>query len=165
MAWRTHEQPLLSFFEAQVVFSPSQQLALDLYNLSHFENASKTRFLTLITVVEVLSVKAKRAPAALALIADFRKALETSQMSSNEKQRLHDGLGNLKWESIGASCRDFVARYAGPPDVDYFSRCYKARSELVHDGSTKRPEAADPTRLDELVSKLLIQNLSQAMSP
>src|ERR1700674_559587 len=129
-----YEQPLLSFFEAQVVFTPSQQLALDLYNLSHFENASKTRFLTLITVVEVLSIKAKRKPAALALIDDFRKTLDASQLSSAEKQRLHEGLGNLKWESIGAACRDFVAKYANPDDVDYFSRCYKARSELVHDG-------------------------------
>ena len=155
-----YEEPLQAFYEAQVTFSPKQQLAIDHYNLSHFENVPKTRFLTLITVVEVLSTRKKRSPAARAQLKELLLAVRSSTLPVEEKRPLCDGIGNLKQESISGACRDFVAQFLPKEDVDFFAECYKARSDLVHDGITKRPEAIDPTKLDLLVSRLLIGALT-----
>jgi hypothetical protein len=88
--------------------------------------------------------------------------VRSSTLSADEKKRLCDGIGNLKQESISAACKEFVAQFLPTEDVDFFANCYKARSDLVHDGITKRPEAIDPTKLDELVSRLLIRALTAA---
>jgi len=155
-----YEDSLRDLYTAQVTFTPKQRLALDLYNLSHFENDAKTRLLTLVTVVEVLATRAKRSPAVRALLSGFIPKVRSSSLTVTEKHRLTDGLGNLKQESISGACRDFVGKYRSPEEVTFFSNCYKARSDLVHDGKTSRPEAIDPTRLDQLVSQLLIASLA-----
>ena len=51
-----YEDRLRMFYDANISLTSKQQLALDLYNLTHFENTTKTRFLTLITVVEILEL-------------------------------------------------------------------------------------------------------------
>lgn len=158
-----YEDSLRRFYAAQVTFTPKQRLAIDLYNLSHFENVPKTRFLTLVTVVEVLATRTKRSPAVRALLKEFLTNVRSSGLTVIEKQRLRDGLGNLKQESISGACKDFVGTYSSAEQATFFSNCYKARSDLVHDGKTSRPEATDPTRLDELVSQMLIASLSRAV--
>jgi hypothetical protein len=153
-------EPLEAFYDARVTFNPKQQLAIDLYNLSHFENIPKTRFLTLITVVEVLATRRGRSHAVRAQIKELIRAVRSSTLPDEEKRRLCDGIGNLKQESISSACREFVAQFIPEDEVAFFAECYKARSDLVHDGVTKRPEAIDPTKLDLLVSRLLIGALT-----
>jgi hypothetical protein len=153
--------PLTNLYASELSFSAKQQLALEIYNLTHFEGAIKTRFLTLITVIEVLAERDKRSPAIREFLKSLSKHVSGSTLSKDEKKQLADGFGNLKRNSISESCRKLIAKYASGSDVEYFMNCYKARSELVHDGITQRLEADDPTRLDELVCQVLISNLTQ----
>ncbi len=61
-------------------------------------------------------------------------------------------LGNLKTESVGKACRDFVNEYVDnklyedKSATDFFRQYYRIRSSLLHSGT------AAPTTLDELSS-------------
>lgn len=160
-----YEAALGAFYQSQVPFTPKQQLAVDLYNLSHFEHVPRSRFVTLVTVVEVLATRAKRSPSARAVLDELISTVRLSALTVDERNRLCGGIGNLKRESIGGACQDFVARYATRDDVTFFARCYDARSDLVHDGKTARPEATDSTKLDELVARLLVASLTAVALP
>ncbi|MDQ3566032.1 MAG: hypothetical protein M3436_18730 [Pseudomonadota bacterium] len=155
-----YEERLLAFFQANPTLSAKQLLALDLYNLSHFEGTPKTRFLTLITVVEVLSTRQPRTPAARSVVKSFRESVKTAGLTAAERNALSDALSNLSRQSIGEACRELVALCASADNVVYFTSCYNARSDLVHAGRTQRVEAVDPTKLDELVSNLLIRSIA-----
>jgi hypothetical protein len=157
------DKPLQTFYRAQLACSAKQRLALDLYNLSHFEGTAKTRFLTLITVVEVLAERPKRPSAVRALLAGFRTTVRSSPLDEADRRRLTESIGSLSRESIGSACRGFVVSHATPEDGAYFAACYRARSDLVHDGQTSRPQATDPTQLDALVSRLVIRSLAGAV--
>lgn len=154
-----YETRLRAFFEADPDLSDKERLALDLYNLSHFDGSTKTRFLTLIIVVEVLAEPQLRSQAARSLLKQLRQILDAANLCPFESSALLEGLGRLKRQSIGEACRAFVALHASTDEVTYFAKCYSARSELLHDGHTKRGEAVDPTKLDELVSHLLLRSL------
>lgn len=155
-----YEGRLQAFYREQVTLTAKQQLALDLYNLSHFENASKPRFLLLVTVVEVLASPAARSAAAQEVLDALLAIVQTSALDVEEKERLSDGIGNLKKDSISGACRNFVARWASGEDSAFFAGCYRARSELLHTGQTSRVEVGDPAKLDRLVSRLLIDSLT-----
>jgi len=159
-----YEAPLLGFFDTQHVFSPKQQLALELYNLSHFENVPKTRFLNLITVVEVLAIRRSRPKSVRALVGDLLTAVDRSELAEEERKLLREGLANLRQESISRACKDYVSHYASAEEVDFFSKCYKARSELLHNGWTDRAEASHPAPLDELVSRILVRSLTGSVT-
>jgi hypothetical protein len=154
------QQRLAQLYSAEVRPSQKQELALDIYNLVHFEQGGKSRFLTLITVIEVLAKRDRRSFAVRELMKFFSKHVADSGLSNAEKKQITDGLGNLKKDSISDSCRKLIAQYASGSDVDYFMDCYKARSELVHDGLSKRPEANNTTRLDKLVCHVLLSDLN-----
>jgi hypothetical protein len=154
-----YEDRLGEFFAAGLALSPKQQLALDLYNLNHFESVTATRFLTLITVVEVLAVRRKRSPQVIAFVKTLRDAAKESELTAGERTALLNGLGNMKQQSISEACREFVGQHGSVADVAFFSDCYSARSELVHDGVTARAFALDSTQLDALVSRLLLGSI------
>jgi hypothetical protein len=160
---RDYESRLSQLFEKDRPLTPTQQLAIEVYNLSHFEPATRARFLTLVTVVEVIAPRLKRSlhvRAALnRLIASIRRF---STLPPDEKRRLSQAVANLKQESIGHACTQFVTKYGDANDVSYFTTCYRARSELLHDGFTERPEALDSVRLRQLVSRLLVASITDA---
>lgn len=147
------------FFAAGLTVSPKQELALDLYNLNHFESVTATRFLTLITVVEVLAIRRKRSPQVTAFVKTLRVAVKKSGLTAGERTALLNGLGNITQQSISEACKKFVAQHGSAADVTFFSDCYSARSELVHDGVTARAVALDSTQLDALVSRLLLGSI------
>ena len=155
-----YEPTLYGLYERKFVWTPKQHLALELYNLAHFENAPKVRFLALVTVAEVLAERPMQSERVRALLEEFRALVEKAvDLSPDEKDRLSDGVGNLKRESISGACRDLVAAYGTAEDTKYFAKCYGLRSKLVHEGVMAEP--FDPARLDELVSRLLVGHLTQ----
>ena len=156
---RDYDATLNALFESSVTLKPKQQLALELLNLTHFEGQSKTRFLTLVTVVEVLATRLNKGADLRRLLVDLSKMVEESKLPATDKRLLIAGLGNLKRESIAASCRRFVADLASESDADYFADCYKARSELLHTGMTKRTEVHDVMRLSTLVSRVFVKHV------
>ena len=154
-----YEDRLSDFFGADPALSPKQQLALNLYNLNHFESVTATRFLTLITVVEVLAVRRKRSPQVITFVKGLRGTVRQSGLTVAERTALLNGLGNLTQQSISEACKEFVGQHGSAVDVAFFSDCYSARSELVHDGVTARAVALDSTQLDALVSRLLLGSI------
>jgi hypothetical protein len=156
-----YENRLVFFFRANPSLSEKQRLALDLYNLSHFEGTAKTRFLTLITVIEVLATRQKRPVSVRALLKKFKEQATEADLQPEALRSLSDALGTLERQSIGEACRQFVIEHASAEDAVYFTNCYKARSQLVHSGRTDRPEASDPTKLNELVSCLILRSLAK----
>jgi hypothetical protein len=154
-----YESRLGEFFEAGLALSTKQQLALDLYNLNHFESVTATRFLTLITVVEVLAVRRKRSPGVQVFVKRLRGVVKGSGLTAAERTALLNGLGNMTQQPISEACREFVGQHSSRADAAFFSDCYSARSELVHDGVTARAVALDSTRLEALVSRLLLKSI------
>jgi hypothetical protein len=92
---KTHPLPLERFvselqkhYERNPGLTAKQQLALELYNSSHYETSEKTRFLTLITAIEVL-VKRNRQPEQMQnLITDFIKTIDKIRLKEEEVE--HD---------------------------------------------------------------------------
>jgi hypothetical protein len=118
------------------------ELAFEIYMAASFEATDRARFVTYITVLEILASRETRGQPALDVISnalselDDRDDLEASAMSS-----LRSGLIDLQSESIGASIRSLVESIdtaqldLGDRNVRRFiSDCYEARSKLVHDG-------------------------------
>ncbi len=140
-------------------FSPKLTLALELYNGCKFAVESEVRFLSLVTVVEVLAERSSIPTSAAEFIDCCISKLVQTQLSSDNVNDLKSRLGNLKKQSIGIACRLAVAE-AGA-DVNLFKRCYKARSELLHDGvCTSYPDLPrQPHLLDGLVHAVLLHRI------
>ena len=136
--------------------SPKQSLALELYNLGHFEPATKARFLNLVSIIEILKTCEPKAKGVRDQIDVLMRSVKASGLSDEEKNSLISGLGSLKRESISAACRRIVAESLGEEAAQYFSECYKARSELLHSGETERPQINNWGRLDEIVRQVLL---------
>jgi len=81
-------------------------------------------------------------------------------------ESLIGALRNLKYESIGTTCRALVKAYCGDDKAKAFNRQYEIRSRLLHNGT---PPAEinlnlEVIRLGDLVRLLLVRNFSQARS-
>jgi len=140
-----------------------QTLALSLYNASH-NQFSQARFMSLITVVEVLATRQASSEAIIAFLCECLDNLNKAELTEPEQVVLRNGLGNLKTESISGSCKKLV-QWAGG-DAHLFSRCYNARSELLHNGtsSTDPDLPLRPHLLDEVVRKVLIWSVEGGLS-
>lgn len=159
-----YEDGLRKFFDAGITVSAKQLLALDLYNLNHFENAAATRFLNLVTIVEVLSERTKLSKTARDFVKTLKQTIRGSNLAEHERVSLSKGLETLNQQSIGSACAEFVRRHGSTTDVAFFKDCYAARSELVHTGVTRRGAASDPAQLDALVSRLLLSSIVGGVS-
>jgi Apea-like HEPN len=145
--------------------SSKQSLALELYNLAQFEPAPRVRFLNLITIVEVLTIRESMATHILEHIDKLKQAVKESELTADEKSSLSSRLRELKKESIGAACRRTVAKHCGATESKYFSDCYTARSELVHDGQTSGTQMYDWSQLDEIVRRVLLAMIRAVDEP
>jgi hypothetical protein len=132
-------------------------LALSLYNASTYEVDPEARFLSLISVIEVLVHRKPRSEGITSFLSACIKSIDEQEvLAASEQETICNGLGNLKKQSIGEACQELVQSAGG--NVELIRRCYKARSELLHDGmSTTFPDLPkQPRVLDELVRKVLI---------
>jgi hypothetical protein len=144
---------LSSEFVAAPPISPKQRLALDLLSLSGFDSRSKTKFLTLITIVEVLAQQRRRSTASCHLLDTF---ISRARAAKDPQAILLAGpLSFLKRQSIGESCRQLVESVASADEAVFFGKCYKIRSQLVHRGETNAPLETD--RLRSLVASILLK--------
>ncbi len=142
--------------------STKLSLGLELYNLGHFEPATKARFLNLVTIIEVLAERERREQPIRDQLDSYIQEVRNSGLLDRQKDSLVSGLGNLKLESISAAGRRLVAQNLGDEDSTYFSECYSARSELLHEGKTARPQVNDWGRLDDIVRGVLLRMLRNA---
>jgi hypothetical protein len=138
------------------------ELAIALYNGCAHESDSEVRFLSLVTVLEVLAPLAGRDKATRDFIDTCLGQLEGATFTDDsERESLRKALGNLKTQSIQRRCRKAVSE-AGA-DSAFFDQIYTARSELAHAGvSTTYPELPrQPHLLDNLVQAVLLHQVEQ----
>jgi hypothetical protein len=143
-------------YKLALEFTDKQSLAIELYNLSHFEASLRARFLSLVSAIECISSPEKLP---LPIIAHLDKMIELTKTAINgsEGTNLIDRLRELRRESISRACRKLVESSLGPEAMKLFKTCYDARSKLTHEG--RIPKNVDlgtyVPKLDQLVSQLI----------
>lgn len=155
-----YQDRLCAYVRMDPAPSDKQALALALYNSSHFEPTPRIRFLTLITVIEILAVRGKRSEHARSLLHALRQQCKEAAIDRGERAALLNALGNASRQSIAEACKDLVRAHGTALDTAYFGKCYAARSELLHNGRTASTEPSDPTKVDELVARVLVRAIA-----
>jgi hypothetical protein len=142
-------------------------LACDLFVQSRFESSPKSRHLTLVTALEVLSQRRKRSGRAAQLVEEFRETIKKALRESDpaEKKELESLLGasnDLRSESISAAIRRLAesvpssGRIGNADPGDLVRTSYDARSQLTHDGVTSHSLTALFGPLEALVRQLVL---------
>ena len=145
------------------------QLASEVYMAAAFESSDRARFVTYITVLEILANRERRTQPELDVIHAAADQLDGCEdLSPSTKQSLRAGLMDLQSESIGASIRSLVESMdTSKLDLGYrpirrfINDCYAARSNLVHDGhpGTGFDLRADTPRLARVAREALLSRL------
>lgn len=138
--------------------SPKQSLALELYGLSHFESSLRARFVTLVTVVEVLCERGKIPKHIQEHLRQLTEVTRSADLGETDKKALLRGLMSLKRESISKACQSLVKRCLDDDASNQFKKFYKTRGTIVHRGKVRAGVdlGADVNALDQLVSRLLV---------
>jgi len=128
-----------------VVLSEKQRLAAELYSLSFFDMSFRSRFITLVTAVEALLDPHIRSGEIQAFVDDLKTRLDGLGVDEGTKQSMISSLERLKYDSIGQTGRALSdsllgdRKYSGLKAGKFFSRCYKLRSQIVHNGQPNDP--------------------------
>lgn len=121
---------------------PLVDLALDIYSSAFFEASMRSRFLALVTCVEIVAERADRPENQLQALREARSAVMADEhMTQSDRYFLLQILGEAKKESIKEACRRLVSANLGSEKALEFSRFYDLRSHLVHTGQP--PSDAD----------------------
>jgi len=150
---------LIEIYDCNYQLSEKQTLALELYNLSHFEFSPRARFLTLIIAVEVLS-KRERLPNRE--LEHLEKLINLAEEADSYVQ-LVKSLKNLKRESISRACNILVENHLRNKSAKQFKRFYNIRSKMLHNGKVPKGvnlSIAIPP-LDQLVSGLIVKDIEE----
>jgi hypothetical protein len=148
-------------------------LAVEVFMGADMERTPRTRFLDLVTVLEILAERGSRSQAAIAIVDEAMAKLEgqRANLGNEEANSLRGALSDLKTRSISRSIRDLAAgldtaEIAGFKESDigrFLGGCYTLRSRLVHDGVA--PETNDVAQtsgsLFFLVRYLLIRRIDE----
>jgi hypothetical protein len=146
-------------------------LALDLYNLSYNESTDRAKFLTYITIFELLSDGKKKAYSIQSYIDKLEcivdSNLEEKIITIEVGKDVKAGLGRLREVSIQEKASELIKEYI-EGDAHYnnlkanvfFKKCYGKRSGMLHQGSMKVPtEMID--ELKRLTRDLLLSILNK----
>jgi hypothetical protein len=163
----------LSVFEAALSrpreITNRERVALDLFNSSFFQPSEDSRFLLLMSGLEALIVQHPRSEAVCTLLRKIDAAVESEQkLDSMERNALKQAVGQLQRESIGQAGRRLVTEalqgrtYQEMAPSDFFGRCYRLRSRLVH-GELPLPTREEfggvAAQLEVMLSDLLSNDL------
>ena len=144
-------------YQENPVLTPREVLALELYSAAHKEPFVRAKFLTLISVVEVLAQPGDRSEAVRDHIQRLIDDMKNSGLSADEQKTIVQQLHHLKKHSIRSSCRAYIGQVLGKDAWDEFDRFYEIRSTMTHDGDVPPGVAlsTEATTLDAMVAKLL----------
>jgi hypothetical protein len=138
---------------------PRSVIAAELYLSTTFESSTRARFLTLVTVLEVLAARTERTKKEVELIERWLADIEREDIPQSSRSSLRSSVSALRERSIGASIRDLAA--GDGPAKTLFTSCYRIRSKMTHDGL--EPPGTDLSivvpQLSGLVQQLLLQRL------
>lgn len=120
-------------------------LAFEMYSASADmpDQNPDARFLMLMIAVESLIEQGRKPTAQVDALASLNEHLKTLGLGKADSEVLRQALKSLEDESIGAAGRRLadslgVRVYGGLTPRKFFTKCYEARSNLVH-GRTDRP--------------------------
>jgi hypothetical protein len=143
-------------YELDPQLTAREVLAFELYSAAQREPFPRARFLTLVSVVEVLAAPRERAAEVVALVESFGKQTASApQLKDADRRALIDSLSFLKKQSIRSACRGYVEGALGADEWRDFDRLYGIRSALAHDGDVGADLNVEGTILEGIVSRLL----------
>jgi hypothetical protein len=116
------------------------KLSMELLTFSYFEKSERSRFLTLVLAVEALLQPEERPKNVQLLVDSLKEQTNSCSISEADKKSI---IGSLNWlykDSISKSLKKMADNYLS--DIEYggmtaskfISKCYDARSQLVHTG-------------------------------
>lgn len=132
------QKTLLAAVQVRPSLEAQDLLAYSLFNASFFQQTSDSRFLVLVMAVEALLTQASRSPEACRHVDKLVEQTRSASLSEDEKNSMIGALSWLNKESIiQAGRRLALSRlddrsYNELSAPDFFSYCYRLRSNLVH---------------------------------
>ena len=147
-----------------------QLLASEIYASSFFDVSARSRFITLVTAIEALLEPLKRSDEVQALVTELKATTQQQSMIDEPtKASIVGSLGRVRYQSIGQAGRTLARRllpdefFDGQSSVDFFTRCYDLRSQILHRGTIPE-ESVDIGQLanvmETFVAHLLIAVLN-----
>lgn len=118
-----------------------QELAVELYTVSHLDESPRSRFLTLWTALESLLAPPQRSTEAQAVVDLLVATVAQSSLDETTKNSMKRTLEWLRGESIRQSGRKLASTllsgrlYDGKPPAKFFDDIYNLRNKIVHHGS------------------------------
>ncbi len=170
-----HPPKLVDTFQREYLhtrhLTEKQVLACEIYASSFFDVSPRSRFITLVTVVEALLEPLKRANEVEALVEEFKAKTRQSTIDQSTRNSIIGSLERLRHQSISQAGCAFAGRlipnelFDGQSSADFFSRCYELRSQILHRGK-REDESVDVLYLANImegfVAKLLLAVLTRA---
>ena len=132
-----------------------------MYLSTTFESSSRARFLSLVTVLEVLAVRTERTKKELELIDRWLADIEREDIPPSRKSSLRSSIRALRETSIGASISDLAEGDSSA--MTFLASCYRIRSKTTHDGV--EPSGTDLLRIVQELSRLVQRLLLQRLEP
>ena len=137
-------------------------LAAELYSMSHVENTSRVKFLTLVMCLEVMIKPFSRSEEIRSHVSSLIDATKALEVPSEDKNSLLTALSGLKWESISQRGRKMALDLLGDKKYfslipeQFFTKIYNIRSSLVHQGKVDPRELQNMLGdVDQFVSDIL----------
>ncbi len=117
--------------------SPKVKLALEVYSSSHFESTPRAQFLTLFTILEILSNRKRRTKDQRAVLKQAEGVIQQSGLTAPEKESLLCSLRVGRDEFIADARLRLIEETLGPSEAADLERYSRARDHLVHRGKVK----------------------------
>jgi len=116
--------------------SQENEVAYSLFSGS-FGLAPEARFALLMAAAEAMMDAEERPAAAQALIAQWKDQVRASSLSPDDGTSLINAMAFLRTDSISVTGQKLARKlepkqYGGVAPVQFFKRCYKLRSRLIH---------------------------------
>jgi hypothetical protein len=157
--------------ESPISLSDRDRLSHQLFHASFFQASEDARFLLLVLAVEALIEQPPRSPAAVAHVEALIKfTTDAVGLPDSDKVSLCGALRLLCRQSIGQAGSELVKERLGDHEYgafaapQFFKRCYRLRSGLVH-AEPPVPTLADiravVAHLETFVSDLLSGDLGE----
>jgi hypothetical protein len=144
-------------------------LATQLHGLSRFEASLRSRLLTLVTALDILSEQHLRGGIAQQVAAELFEVIKARTREARQSHAdselpqlnsLMSIVGSLKYQSISASIKDLAAEidsailHTKMSAREVIELAYKARNELIHGGQTTVDLAMLLVPLERLTAEL-----------
>ena len=134
---------LSKLIAAPKTINEKTKLAMELLTSSYFETSPRSRFLTLILAAEALLEPEDRHEKIKSLVDELKTLTRASELSEEDKSSI---IGTINWlykDSISKSLTKMANAHLQGKQYDnleaskFISKCYEARSKLVHTGSVE----------------------------